>query len=384
MLRTALKPVWLLALLFALAVAAVFVGLSKWQFDSAESNAPPPLTQTETPLALTAHLTPGRPMLGTEADQVVVATGRFTGGQDVFVKDRLREGEKGYWVVSPLAVDGAPDAETIPVVRGWTQDLNRTDPAPQGAVEVTGRLLPAEGPVARGTTTQDGRTVATTLATSELINLWDTPAYAGFISAFTVVPAAEFSTLDQIAAGTPAERVAQARQAQDIGAHAAGSQLEPVWVGPQPQETQIVWMNVFYAIEWVVFAAFALYLWWRFVRDAYLRERREEDLDREWEQQWRAEELARRRDQARREKERALAEFERFHRRREREAVTAARRAHVAETRGGGAPSSTTALPDPSLPGDRPSSGPDAFTSSADAPDASAPFPRPASPQEDA
>ncbi|MEU3846893.1 SURF1 family cytochrome oxidase biogenesis protein [Micrococcus terreus] len=333
MLRTALKPVWLLALLFALAVSAVFVGLSKWQFDAAESTAPPPLTQTETPVALTEHFAPERPMMGTEADQVVVATGQFLADREVFVQDRLREGANGYWVVTALTVDGAPGGEVIPVVRGWTQDLGRSDPAPEGTVEVTGRLLPAEGPFAGGTHTQDGRTVTTTVATSELINLWEASAYSGFVSAFTVVPAAQFSTLEQVAAGTPAEQIAEARQAQDIGAHADGAQLEPVWVGPQPQETEVVWMNIFYAIEWVVFAAFALYLWWRFVRDDFLREQRERELDREWAERWRAEELARRREQARQEKERALAEFERFHRRREREAVVAARRAHVAETR---------------------------------------------------
>ncbi|MBD4381279.1 SURF1 family protein, partial [Xanthomonas citri pv. citri] len=41
MLRTALKPVWLATLVLALVAAAVFVALSKWQFESAETNAPP-------------------------------------------------------------------------------------------------------------------------------------------------------------------------------------------------------------------------------------------------------------------------------------------------------------------------------------------------------
>ncbi|WHF22480.1 hypothetical protein QJS66_20905 [Kocuria rhizophila] len=30
-------------------------------------------------------------------------------------------------------------------------------------------------------------------------------------------------------------------------------------------------LNLFYAVEWVVFAGFAIFLWWRFVRDDYLR-----------------------------------------------------------------------------------------------------------------
>jgi hypothetical protein len=33
------------------------------------------------------------------------------------------------------------------------------------------------------------------------------------------------------------------------------------------------WLNVFYAVEWVVFAGFAIFLWYRLVRDAVERER---------------------------------------------------------------------------------------------------------------
>jgi hypothetical protein len=30
-------------------------------------------------------------------------------------------------------------------------------------------------------------------------------------------------------------------------------------------------MNIFYAVEWVVFAGFAIFLWWRLVADDYRR-----------------------------------------------------------------------------------------------------------------
>jgi hypothetical protein len=32
------------------------------------------------------------------------------------------------------------------------------------------------------------------------------------------------------------------------------------------------WLNIFYAIEWAVFAGFAFYLWYRLARDAWERE----------------------------------------------------------------------------------------------------------------
>jgi hypothetical protein len=34
-------------------------------------------------------------------------------------------------------------------------------------------------------------------------------------------------------------------------------------------------LNVFYAIEWVVFAGFAIFLWYRLVRDTWEREQEE-------------------------------------------------------------------------------------------------------------
>jgi hypothetical protein len=32
------------------------------------------------------------------------------------------------------------------------------------------------------------------------------------------------------------------------------------------------WLNVFYAVEWVVFAGFAIFLWYRLLRDEWMRE----------------------------------------------------------------------------------------------------------------
>ena len=78
-------------------------------------------------------------------------------------------------------------------------------------------------------------------------------------------------------------------------------------MAPQPEETQIIWLNVFYAVEWMLFAGFALFLWWRFVRDDHVRDEHERRLDEEWAAQWRAEELERRRAAAREAKERAFA-----------------------------------------------------------------------------
>ena len=42
---------------------------------------------------------------------------------------------------------------------------------------------------------------------------------------------------------------------------------------PAPAEASTVnWLNIFYAVEWAVFAGFAFYLWYRLARDAWENE----------------------------------------------------------------------------------------------------------------
>lgn len=287
MLRTALKPVWLATLVLALVAAGLFVALSKWQFETAETNAPPPRTQTEQPVPLTDHVRPYEPLLARDADQVVTVPGEFLPDTDVLVGPRLLRGDEGFWTVSAFRVAGAPDGEVIPVVRGWSAGADVVDPAPQGDVTVTGRLLPPDGPLPRTAADTDtaDRLLYASLAPGQLVNVWDEPSYAAFVAAFEVADAA----------------------GAEVGAGASEGGLEPVWVAPQPEETEVIWLNVFYAVEWILFAGFALFLWWRFVRDDHLRDERERELDEEWAAQWRAEELARRREEARLAKERAYA-----------------------------------------------------------------------------
>ena len=248
MLKTALKPQWILALLGALLVASGFVLLSQWQFNRSQSAAPPPPSTTETAVPLTGHIRPHEEMTGAQADQIVTADGHFLPGKQVLVRDRLQQGEKGFWIVAPFAVDGAPDGETIAVVRGWQADASTPQDAPAGQLELTGRLLPTESPLDESAAGALGA-----VSTAQLINLWDVPAYSGFVAAFDVATEA----------------------GADAGAATTG--LEPVYVGPQPQEQQINWLNVFYGIEWVVFAGFAVFLWYRLVADDYRRQ--QEDLE---------------------------------------------------------------------------------------------------------
>ncbi|WP_258935162.1 hypothetical protein [Nesterenkonia pannonica] len=129
-----------------------------------------------------------------------------------------------------------------------------------------GRLLPPEAP---GPGSREGLPPRglPTLSTAELINLWEEDSYSGFVVAFDM----EF-------AGDVVEP-------ESMG-------LEQVWVDTQPETSNINWLNLFYALEWTLFAGFAFFMWWRLVKDAHLRRLEEERLDREWEEKWRAEQLA--------------------------------------------------------------------------------------------
>lgn len=234
-----------MALVGALLVATGFVLLSQWQFNRSATEAPPPVTTTEKPVPLTSHLEPAEPLMAREADQMVTASGHFLEGKQVLVENRLQNEELGYWVVAAFKVDGAPGENTIPVVRGWQPDHSTPAPAPSGELSLTGRLLPTEGPISQDA----GQPAYASLSVAELINVWDVPSYSGFLVAGPVTGA----------------------DGADLGAAASG--LTQVDVGPQPQERQINWLNVFYGIEWVVFAGFAIFLWYRLVADDYRRQR---------------------------------------------------------------------------------------------------------------
>lgn len=242
MLKTAFKPKWIAALLGALVVATAFVLLSGWQFGSSTTEPPVKAEQTETPVKLTEHVQPGTELLGVKADQIVTFNGHFIQGTDVLVENRIQDGQRGYWVIGAFAVDGAPHDEAIAVVRGWQAGPDAPPALPEDRFSITGRLIPPEGPILRRDVREP---FYDSVSSAQLANTWDRQLYSGFV------------TIHELAneQGPVAE----------LG-------LTRVVVGPPVQEAQVNWLNVFYGIEWVVFAGFAFFLWYRLVRDDYQRE----------------------------------------------------------------------------------------------------------------
>jgi cytochrome oxidase assembly protein ShyY1 len=252
-LKTALKPRWILGLVFAIALSGVFVLLSQWQFGRSTQVEVPVSTGTEDVRPLTSTLQPGTFFPGSVADQMVSAKGSYDPRKQVLVPGRLNNGTTGYWVVSALAVQDAPllsgagaSPQTwIPVARGWVADPSEVTPPPSGIVELTGRLLPSEAPLPN---TDAGPGRATAVSVAELINIWDVSSYPGFVSA----------TVEKVGNN-------------DVSAAAVPGDLKPLRIGAQPPGQQVNWLNLFYSVEWVVFAGFALFIWWRLVKDDYRR-----------------------------------------------------------------------------------------------------------------
>jgi surfeit locus 1 family protein len=251
MIRMMVRPQWIAALLLALAIAAGFALLGQWQLDRAISSGEVVERSTETVQPLTDTVSPdGAPPKVAEG-QLVETTGSFVPGDEQIISGRHNRGDTGYWVVSHfVTAEGA----SIAVARGWTADADEADAiretlATQMSVQslqpLTGRFLSSEAPVLP----EDGADphTMTTVSTAALINLWanlsDQSVYQGYI-------------VDSVAPD---------------GLTVIDS--------PEPEvEVPLNWLNIFYALEWAVFAGFAVFLWYRLVRDAWERETEEAEI----------------------------------------------------------------------------------------------------------
>lgn len=259
MFKTALKPRWIAGLVFAIVISGVFVLLSQWQFGRSTQPEAPVSSGTEDSKPLTEVLRPGEFFHGSVADQMVTAKGSYDADKQVLVPGRLHDGATGYWVVSAFAVQDAPvlsgagasPRTWIPVARGWVADAAEAGAPPSGTVELTGRLLPSEAPLPN---TAPERGFATAVSVAELINVWEVSSYPGFVAATS-----------EVANGA------------DVSAAAVSSQLKPLNIGPQPPPQKVNWLNLFYSVEWIVFAGFALFIWWRMVKDDYRRDLEDEE-----------------------------------------------------------------------------------------------------------
>ena len=230
------RPRWIGALILALAIAAGFAALGQWQLERSIESAAPPAVETEVVVDLDSVVQPQQPVRDDATGQLVRFEAEWVPADYTVLSDRINLAGEGYWVVGhAVASDGA----SVAVALGWTgtadaaasaiTTLQADPPAPS----VTGRFLPSESP-------QEDDFEAgehSVLAVSELINTWsEAPdgVYGGYVIA------------DSAPAG-----------------------LDLIDAPPPSTEISLNLLNIFYAIEWVIFAGFAIFLWYRLVKDTW-------------------------------------------------------------------------------------------------------------------
>ena len=230
--RVARRPKWIAALVFALVVAGVFAALGQWQLERSIAEATVIERDTENTVPLESVATPQSVITTDASGRMVSVTCSFVEGDDVVISNRSTEGGSGSWLVRHCTT---PAGASLAVAVGWSpQAIVASDILyTQGAL--VGRYVPTESP--QQSDFREGERSA--VAVSELLNLWATPGpvYGGYLV------------------------LAQAPE----GLLTIGTQAPPT-------ERQLNWLNLFYAAEWAIFGVFALYLWYRLVKDEWERE----------------------------------------------------------------------------------------------------------------
>ena len=232
MLRLALTPRWLVALLVLVVFVGAAVVLGRWQWDRTQSilaaeraavSQPIPVQDVFADADVAAGEVPsegiGRP---------VTATGEYEADLQVAVADRLHQGGAGVWIVTGLRL---ADGRVAAVLRGSlaTADSPGAVP-PAGEVTVTGSLQPDEAFYANAVTAPGS---VASIAHDRLAAAWGEPVLPGYVT-----------LVDQDPASVPAP--------------------SPVPATVQTADVPFPLQNFFYAFQWWIFAAFgvAVYLRW--------------------------------------------------------------------------------------------------------------------------
>lgn len=237
MIRTALRPGWLALLALLVVVVVSFYHLGMWQLGVSSNKAARELAaaQAARPTQPLGEVTaPHQAFPAYGAGLSVAADGQYDASRQFLVPGRLLEGREGYWVVTPLRTDDSGEPALLPVVRGFVLSPDQADRPGAAPVSLTGTLAPGES-ATTGATLPEGQREA--IDTADLVNAWDEPMYNAFV----------FLAEEDPALTSPAV----ARIPPPVF---GGSGIDP--------------RNVGYALQWFVFALFAVYMYYRFLRQA--------------------------------------------------------------------------------------------------------------------
>ena len=245
-----LRPRWIAMLGLCLVVAGVFAWLGQWQLGRAIDTNPAAPGATEVLRPLEDVAKPGEYLPEPLVGQLVEATGQWVPGDFLIVESRFNDGAEGYWVTGQLRIAGTATPTSVDVALGWAAtreeagnaierlDFEASAPSPD-PVRIQGRLIADEGPLPppRGSDPQ----TMTRMSPAALLSHWH-----------------DIEGLDVYR--------------PYIASQTAPSLLLDIHSPPPDEGSRVNWLNIFYAIEWAVFAGFAFYLWYRLAKDAWEKE----------------------------------------------------------------------------------------------------------------
>ena len=243
-----LRPRWIAVLLACLVVAGVFAWLGQWQLARAIDTAPREEGATEQVMPIADAVRPAEYLPEPLVGQRVSVTGSFVPGDFVVVSSRYNDDVEGYWVTGQFRTDAATPL-SLAVAAGWAPTRAEADDAaaalseqwaadPGRLVTLTGRLISDEGPVPPPA---EDPWELTRMSPAALLSRWHD------IEGLDVYR--PYLTADEPMGGL----VDISSPAPDAG-------------------SPVNWLNLFYAAEWVVFAGFSFYFWYRLSRDAWEKE----------------------------------------------------------------------------------------------------------------
>lgn len=239
------RPTSLLLLLLAIVMAVGFSLLGQWQLARAFENGAVVETESEDPLPLASEVAPQTQTPSEAVGQLFTTSGSWVAGDFTVLDGRLNDGTRGSWVVGHFLTT---DGDSLAVGVGWVADPTQArstasaldgDPSALPST-IEGRYQQSDQPVVDEKASADN--APSELAVPALVNVWAEPgpAYAGYLTL-----------------------------------HDAPAGLTTIYSPAPEREVQLNFLNLFYTIEWALFALIALYIWYRHMRDIVEKEQDE-------------------------------------------------------------------------------------------------------------
>lgn len=238
--RTLLSGRWLLRSALALVAILLCVFAATWQWDRSQQQLAAEQAALAEPAPVGEVVSPADPSVPIEAlGRQVTVTGEYLAGAQSIVRTRLSPGgEPGFWVVNGVRTS---DGTIVSVLRGWSPSSNPT--TAEGSASVVGRLQPDEN--FYGDALVSAARPLVTITQAGLREQWEQPS-TRVGQQVPMTPG--FVAATQIRPGDP-----------DL------ESLIPL-IGTDP-EIDYPLRNVFYSLQWLVFAGFVIVVWLKWFRE---------------------------------------------------------------------------------------------------------------------